>query len=1069
MLQTVVSNPNMKETPRKETFISYLRTIFPESEYSGMIDALAAGAETYVKTSVSSQSSSEWGFIDTHRGKLVIEFKADARTSFAQETADTELRRYIAGLWTENGFDSSFCCVITDVLWWEVLRPVPTTTPSDGIYNADMVNLEQVETLDATEPDEENAHHLYLLLRRILINEYLLPITAENLRRDFGLTSGQYALFSTKIQDIITDAIQTPEVELAVELWRHHQQYNSRQTSTFDIEFYANQIYMVVLSRLIVAACFQDKMSTTIDDAAIRAFINGNFFVQQKRLANFVEEDFWGWITTPPWIDSLLDFARLLYHNLRAYDFRNASQENVLRLIYDEMMLVEQSDLLGQRSTPEALAFPVVDYLLRDTEPFTRFLDPACGSGNLIRIALLKKRSQLEGINGLSAQDQLGHLINLVVGIDIDPVAVILSKAVWALTLADLIDAANELVNLPIYHADSLFVATDQIVSTEGCQKSSALPVIDFDNTQIEVPIELFNNTTAFDKFVKWCSQRAKAMANKSQNSNGHLAQIDPTTISRNLRNLFGDAYSQALEESAETLVISMTKLAMEFAQRIIDRRNGIWAFVLRNSYRPSLFAGYFDRIACNPPWLTMSSLPDVLYKHQLELRAESFRIKPTGSAFPHTEIATTFALHSVLHFLKPDGCAAFILPRSIFDGDNHHHFRLGEFTRIAPFSIKEMWDLKEVDDLFKLPSCVLFGTQSPENAHNSDLPIPARFWNELDSDPDKAREGSIVLSSLGKKSAWQENKSVGQSITPQNHYTNAFREGADLMPRTSLFVERVNDNPSQKLVAVQTSKAEVTNQNNKKLKGKRFSGLVNARYLFSTVTSNILLPFVILEDQLPTVLLPIEFQNGVPTVLSNLELIDRGDERTAEWFDTIDEELCNEKEKKMIRERIDERGKLSQQRYTGYRFLVHTGAGGSIPCAAIQTIDAHAERPFIADQTTYVYGTNDEDEAYYLIGLLNTQIIANAIKPYQAHGAFGARHIHKLAVTMIPAYQPENEGHYSIVECTKQITVAAKSALTEKMCNQVSAVSSRRKALRRAISEELILLNNVVQNVLGE
>ena len=470
MLQVVASDPSMKETPRKEMFISYLRTIFPEQEHAGRIDALAAGAETYVQTAISSQSSSEWGFIDTHRGKLVIEFKADARTSFAQKTANTELRRYIAGLWTKNGLDSSFCCVITDVLRWEILRPVPTATPSDDIYNADMVNLEQVEMLDATEPDEESAHHLFLLLKRILINEYLLPITAENLRRDFGLTSSQYTLFSTKVQGIITSAIQTPEVELAVRLWEHHQQYNPKQINTFNIEFYTKQIYVVVLARLIVAACFQDKVSTTINDTTIRAFIDGSFFVQRKHLANFVEEDFWAWITTEPWIDSFLDSARLLYHNLCAYDFRTASQENVLRLIYDEMMLVEQSDLLGQRSTPEVLATPVADCLFRNTDPFARFLDPACGSGNLIRTILLKKRTQLEQIDNLSAQDRLTHLINLVVGIDIDPVAVILSKAVWALTLADLIETASEPVNLPIYHADSLFVATDQIVSAGGGQ-----------------------------------------------------------------------------------------------------------------------------------------------------------------------------------------------------------------------------------------------------------------------------------------------------------------------------------------------------------------------------------------------------------------------------------------------------------------------------------------------------------------------------------------------------------------------------------------------------------------------
>lgn len=643
-------------------------------------------------------------------------------------------------------------------------------------------------------------------------------------------------------------------------------------------------------------------------------------------------------------MDLFLPIARLLYHNLRAYDLMTASQENVFRLIYDEMMPAEQSDLLGQRSTPEKLATPVIHDLFQDAGTFDRFLEPACGCGSLIRMALLKKREQLEQTENLSVQDKLSHLTHLVVGIDIDPVAVILSKAVWTLTLADLIDSAREPISLPIYHADSLFVATDQIILAGGGQKSGDMPVIAFDNARIEVPVELFNNTSAFDRVVRWCSRRGEAIAAESQRESLPLSPVAPATVVSNLPNILGDAYSQELEERAEALAISMTTLANELARRIHDRRNGIWAFVLRNSYRPSLFAGHFDLIACNPPWLAMSSLPDVPYKAQLERRAEAFDIQPTGSAFLHTEIATTFALHSVLHFLKPNGRAAFILPRSIFDGDNHHPFRLGQFATVVPFAITELWDLNEVDDLFKIPSCVLWGTKSTESNPSPQAPIPARFWMDLNRDLDTARSGSILLSRRGEKSAWLEDGSASVSLSSQNHYTPDFRQGADLMPRTALFVERVDDHPSHALVEVQTSATEVANRNNKKLKGKRFHGLVNRRYLFSTVTSNVLLPFVILEDQLPTVLLPVEFQNDAPTVLSNFELIDRGDDTTAEWFDAVDEELRKESERKMIRERIDERGKLNQQRYAGYRFLVHTGASGSYPCAAVQTIDAPSE-----------------------------------------------------------------------------------------------------------------------------
>ena len=212
LLRIVADSPTMNETARKETFILHLSQIFPEPEHKSRLESLTQGAESFLKTEHSSQLSSSRGFADTLQGKLLIEFKAGLTASRVQSEADLEMRKYIASLWTGRGVESSYCCISTDVLRWYVWRPFPTQSLPGGPYNADMVKLELTERLDASTPSEENAHHLYLLLKHVLIDQYLLPLTAENLSRDFGLDSQQCGITLPALQQVIQDACQDPQV-----------------------------------------------------------------------------------------------------------------------------------------------------------------------------------------------------------------------------------------------------------------------------------------------------------------------------------------------------------------------------------------------------------------------------------------------------------------------------------------------------------------------------------------------------------------------------------------------------------------------------------------------------------------------------------------------------------------------------------------------------------------------------------------------------------------------------------------------------------------------------------------
>lgn len=1062
LLRSILASNTLSESGRKELLVSYLPRIFPQSEYRPKLEAFASGAESYVRTAPSEASSSTRGFIDTLNGKMVLEFKKDLLNQKSSNEAILELKRYIAALWTQQGTNSSFGCISTDVLNWRLYRPVPNTIPANDQYTADMVDLEVTEYLYIEQATEPYAQHLTIFLKRVLLDENLLPLTADNILRDFGLNSNLFGLVYPQLLHIIHDSSANSEVELSLELWKRQQDYNAVSgESTINLELYTKQVYLLILSRLMVANNFQETLPN--DDRTIKTILNGDFFRNVAKLNNLVDYDFYGWITKDLWIDHFLPIARHLFHHIKMYDFSFAANENMIQLIYDEMLPDEQRSALGQKSTPANLANSVINNLFEDIPENFRYLDPACGCGNFIRAALMKTR-EIYTNEELTTDQQLLIITDAVTGIDIDPIAVILSKSVWAMTLSDLIKDSQQPVDIPIYHADSLFVARDE--STQEQDDLIENPIIAFDNVRIEIPTALLRHTKEFDSLINWSNKRAIQIA-KSYERDGELRVLKINKSNNILQNILSISFIEGLtEEEMELLMKSTSNLVNELASRIIEKRDGIWAFVLRNSYRPSLFAGQFDIIGTNPPWLTISNLPDVPYKEQLIKQASFFGIRPTGSSFLHSEIATTFALHNVKHFLKEEGKVAFILSRSVTDGDNHTPFRTFNFRDKVPFNITEFWDLKDVPELFNLPSCVIFGRKQDLTGTIYDN-IPSRFFTDS---PDNTIDGNIALCTLVDKNAWLKVDTAGYTVRGSEYYAPRFKQGADLMPRTALFVDLIADTPTNYVVHVRTAATEIENRNNKKLTGVVFENYVKRDYIFSTVTSNTLLPFGILENHLPKVILPVEIVENTPRILSSEELIDRGDDTVSDWFEDID---SHDELRKSIYEMIDERGKLTQQSYLNYQYLVHCGAGGSKPCAAIQR--GHLESPyhFIADQTTYVYGTDDEEEALYLIGIMNSNYVNEIIRPFQARGLFGERHIHKLVYKVIPPFDDENPLHQELVNISRLLESRSRHLInTNEQLHNFSMTIQRRRSLLRSllnIGNNFDRLNTAVAAALNE
>ena len=72
-----------------------------------------------------------------------------------------------------------------------------------------------------------------------------------------------------------------------------------------------------------------------------------------------------------------------------------------------------------------------------------------------------------------------------------------------------------------------------------------------------------------------------------------------------------------------------------------------------------------------------------------------------------------------------------------------------------------------------------------------------------------------------------------------------------------------------------------------------------------------------------------------------------------------------------------------------------------------------------------YWYGSNDESEIDYLVGILNSEYVSHKIKPFQTFGLFGERDIQKLPLQLqIPKYNILNPLHKEISNLSYKISL---------------------------------------------
>lgn len=931
------------------------------------------------------------GWIDALFKATIFEFKLDIEKE--RPAAKIELKKYFGS----RPKPSDYIALLTDGLLFEV-------------YQYD--NGQAVKVSDFKLSSEDPLSTFRYLDQFIFSSKPVKPRSTD-IVQTFGSHSSIFTTSRLYLESMYDKVQQEQSVKTKVKEWKTllAKVYGA---DIGDAHLFTRHTYLIVLSRLLVAKTLYPEEVRKVKD--YKGLMTGDYFTK-KNLPNLVEPDFFSWAINTIEEEDFLGFLVKLEGYLKVYDLRDLS-EDVLKELYQNLVDPESRHSLGEYYTPDWLA----EIILENISYYEGvLLDPSCGSGTFLFSAIKRKKAL-----GLKGDKLLDDVLSTIIGIDVHPLAVMMSKVNVLLALSKEIKTYKKPMYLQVYLADTLLVtnAPGKDYLTISVSKSE----------QFAIPLDTIERTEDLNRFIdKFTSFADTAVNGNTENAFSGLLKTIPFTLS--------DGEGFYWKQNFKL----MTKL-------IKNKRDTIWSFILKNAYRPAfLRLKKVDFIVGNPPWLSYRYIKDPAYKERIKDLTFGLGLlqKTDVKLFTQMDTSTVFFRYCEQEFLTPAGQIAFVMPKTtILPAKQHALFQ--------EMGMSEIYDLSGVSPLFNVRAAVLFHDRNKSLTAN----IPITFFSGVL--PVKNVEWKDAKKYISKET---DTHSFLDTETKCPYYHQKFFQGATIVPRCFWFVQPMKGSVyNEEAPFLETS--EEANAEAKKPWVLVQRGQVEKEFLFETVLAKGLLPFAIVRREL--IFLPAK-TDGHGTLLMNTEqLLSEGKEHAAQWMIEVERiwEKKRASEGRSIYQWLDYNNKLAHQNLNKKHIVLYNTSGKNLAAALHTTADdLHGFKinGFAADAKTYYYYAKSQHEGDYLCAVLNSNVVNDLIKDYQPQGLYGERDIHRrpFEVCPIPPFNEENEDHMILTE----LGMECRKEMAKLTIHIEGKVGRARLEVRRILAPQIAKINAVVED----
>ncbi len=845
-----------------------------------------------------------------------------------------------------------------------------------------------------------------------------VPPTRASIPDRFGPNSAHYERDIAVLKALYRRNKRANTIRVKTRLWRNLLMAALGEVAATDDDMddlFVRHTYLTAVIGMVVQARFGIDVRERAENAPAD-LLQGREFRNKTGLQGVVESDFFAW---PTEVDGGLPLLKTLARRVARFDWQQAPND-VASILYETVIPPDERRQLGEYYTPDWLARTMVREVV--TDPLDQsVLDPACGSGTFVAEAVTHLIETARD-RGLDGKDTLDWLRIQVAGIDVHPVAVHLARAAWVLAAQPAIQAAvaegfSQNVTVPIYLGDAL-----QLRYRTGdmfAEQDVTIQVNDEHNTELVFPVSLVDRAEDFDALMGDVSEAIE----KGEHPFVYLDDHGITDSDER----------DMLEETIDTL---------QSLHR--QGRDHIWAYYTRNLVRPvALARNKVDVVIGNPPWLSYRNTASTLRVELGRQSRDTYGIWAGGRYAGRQDVAGLFFARCVDLYLKKDGVIGMVLPHSALQAGQYSKWRTGSWQAKSrgigkkrtpgrvlsvDFSYKIAWDLEKLEPntFFPVPASVVFARNCSEDGGAVALANYVERW-------------------LGKTGTETVERIKGQitdtSQRGDSPYAAFTRKGADIYPRPLLFVEETT-NPAiiraGQTLTVNPRRGRYDKEPWRSLDLTAITGqTIETAHQFAIHLGETLAPYITLTPL--KAILPFKRENweisidnvGISRVSTgSLEkrMRDRWRIISGMWEDNKQPH-----NKLDLLANLDHYGKLSSQlewrKQAGDRPIrvVYTRSG--TPTAALV-----ADDQILMDTTTYWITCKDLAEAYYLLAIINSDALSDAVNKYTTPNWAGkTRDLHKhLWKLPIPEFDADDPLHVEISYAGRAAAVGGAQRLSE-------------------------------------
>ena len=434
-------------------------------------------------------------------------------------------------------------------------------------------------------------------------------------------------------------------------------------------------------------------------------------------ITNFLEGDLFSWYL-PAWNDALASVVRAMVTALDGYDPSTlsvdpAESRDLLKKLYHHLFPRSVRHDLGEYYTPDWLAEQTLDELGYDGNPDTRLLDPSCGSGTFLVMAIGRARAWFAEHQHECGYDEsalVGKILRNVIGFDLNPLAVMAARTNFLIAIRGLLKTAGA-VELPVYLCDAVLTPS----------KYGDL----FTGSELDKVRKLRTSVGDFNIPAEVTDDRALI---------GKYAEVLEFCVRQRYSGI--EFLSRCETEGLPTSEAGLHRILYE-QLRDLDKenKNGIWARIIKNAFAP-LFIGEVDIVAGNPPWINWESLPGD-YRDAMKPLWKDYGLFSLGGAAGRLgggkkDLSMLFVYVCADNYLRDGGRLGFVITQTIFKtkgaGDGFRRLKFGTYLHpvyLKPVSVADLSEMQVFEGATNRTAIFVCEKQKTK----FEYPVPYTVW----------------------------------------------------------------------------------------------------------------------------------------------------------------------------------------------------------------------------------------------------------------------------------------------------------------------------------------------------